>query len=206
MAQTPSLLPNAVQNAPDDSCRAPITTDALQAMPKNSITSPRTTTIEDPMGSTKLTINVTGIDDVSTNDMGTNDMSTNNMSISDMSTNVELIRDRVTQHLAQHPHMDIHKVHAEYMATVERIQTLQSLQEINNREIENYSPEIGDIYSRRKLRVTQAKLRVNLKAEKERSRVLSEKIVTEKKLRSILTASWEIWNALVRNENESVRW
>ncbi|QPC63119.1 hypothetical protein HYE67_005350 [Fusarium culmorum] len=196
MAQTPSLLPNAVQNAPDDSCRAPITTDALQAMPKNSITSPRTTTIEDPMGSTKLTINVTGIDD----------MSTNNMSISDMSTNVELIRDRVTQHLAQHPHMDIHKVHAEYMATVERIQTLQSLQEINNREIENYSPEIGDIYSRRKLRVTQAKLRVNLKAEKERSRVLSEKIVTEKKLRSILTASREIWNALVRNENESVRW
>ncbi|CEF88408.1 hypothetical protein FGSG_11463 [Fusarium graminearum PH-1] len=162
MAQTPGLLPNAVQNAPDESCRAPITTDALQALPDNSITSPRTTTIEDPMGSTKVTINVTGTDD----------MSTNNMSISDMSTNVELIRDR----------------------------------EVNNRDIENYSPETGDIYSRRKLRVTQAKLRVSLKAEKERSRVLSEKIETEKQLRSILTASREIWNALVRNENESVRW
>lgn len=117
MAQTPGLLPNAVQNAPDESCRAPITTDALQALPDNSITSPRTTTIEDPMGNTKVTINVTGTDD----------MSTNNMSISDMSTNVELIRDRVTQHLAQHPHTDIHKVHAEYITTVERIRTLQKL-------------------------------------------------------------------------------
>ncbi|KAF0634912.1 hypothetical protein FPSE5266_09335 [Fusarium pseudograminearum] len=196
MAQTPGLLPNAVRNAPDDSCRAPITTDALQAMPDNSITSLRTTTIEDPMGSTKVTINVTGTDD----------MSTNNMSISDMSTNVELIRDRVTQHLAQHPHTNIHKVHVEYMTTVERIRTLQKLQEVNNREIENYSPETGDIYSRRKLRVTQAKLRASLKAEKERSRVLSEKIETEKQLRSILVASREIWNALVRNENDSVRW
>lgn len=138
------------------------------------------------MGSTKVTINVTGTDDTS--------------------TNVELIRDRVTQHLAQHPHTDIHKVHAEYMTTVERIRTLQKLQEVNNREIGNYSPETGDIYSRRKLRVTQAKLRVSPKAEKERCRVLSGEIETEKQLRNILTASREIWNALVRIENKLVRW